>query len=362
MDVETGTPPAPRATKPGEVVAAVIRRHDVYLLGRRPEHKHHGGLWEFPGGKVHAGEDDLQAAQRELAEELDLEVASVGRVLFVAIDPGAAFEIRFVEVSVEGDPRALEHTEIRWARAEELAAMNLAPADARFVRDYLLRPGGPEPEQAPHRHRHDFVTCDRLRAAPPPNTLPPIAATTGEAAVNDLELEALRYPVGRLSVEPELTPEQRSRCIDEIAAMPARLRAAVEGLDQGQLDTPYRPGGWTVRQVVHHVPDSHLNSYVRFKLGATEEEPTIVTYEEARWAEELDGREGPVDVSLTLLEALHDRWVRWLRNVDEEGWQRAILHPELGRMSLEQLLQVYCWHSRHHVAHITRLRARMGWD
>lgn len=145
MDVEIGggSPTAPHGKRRPEVVAAVIRRHDGYLLGRRPAHKRHGGLWEFPGGKIHAGEDDLQAARRELAEELDLAVTSVGRVLFVAIDPGAAFEIRFVEVSVEGDPTALEHTEIRWARTDELRAMDLAPADAHFVRSHLLQRGSP---------------------------------------------------------------------------------------------------------------------------------------------------------------------------------------------------------------------------
>jgi hypothetical protein len=176
------------------------------------------------------------------------------------------------------------------------------------------------------------------------------------------ELEGLRYPVGRPSVQPELDEEQRRRCIDQIAGLPGKLRAVVEDLTDEQLDTPYRPGGWTVRQVVHHLPDSHLNAYIRFKLGATEDEPTITTYQEALWAEESDGRDGPIGSSLMLLEALHERWVRWMRACDESVWKRGILHPEMGPMTLEQLLQVYCWHSRHHVAHITGLRERQSWS
>ncbi len=178
--------------------------------------------------------------------------------------------------------------------------------------------------------------------------------------MTDLDMEQLRYPVGRLDVKPSLTSEQRARCIDQIEALPAALIASVAHLDDAQLDTPYRPEGWTIRQVVHHLPDSHLNSYVRFKLGATEDQPRITTYEEAVWAEEADTR-GPVDVSLRLLQALHERWVLWLRAQDPEVWSRGILHPEMGSMTLDQLLQVYCWHSRHHLAHIDGLKRREGW-
>ena len=178
--------------------------------------------------------------------------------------------------------------------------------------------------------------------------------------MTDAELEKLRYPVGRLDVRPTLSPDERSRCIDQIQALPAALRSAVTGLDEAQLDTPYRAGGWTIRQVVHHLPDSHMNSYVRFKLGATEDSPTITTYEQGLWAEEADNS-APVDVSLRLLEALHERWVLWLRAQESDLWTRTIMHPELGALTLEQLLQVYCWHSHHHLAHINGLKERKGW-
>lgn len=178
--------------------------------------------------------------------------------------------------------------------------------------------------------------------------------------MNEAELEQLRYPVGRLDMRLTLSPEDRIRCIDTIEALPAALRRAVDGLDDEQLDTPYRPGGWTVRQVVHHLPDSHLNSYVRFKVGATEDTPTISTYEQSLWGEQADTR-APVDVSLRLLEALHERWVLWLRAQEASVWARTINHPEMGLLTLDQLLQVYCWHSRHHVAHINGLKDRMGW-
>jgi hypothetical protein len=149
--------------------------------------------------------------------------------------------------------------------------------------------------------------------------------------------------------------------IDQIAEAPARLRAAVEGLTPEQLETPYRPDGWTVRQVAHHVADSHLNAYVRFKLALTEDEPGIKTYKEALWAELADTREVPVEVSLTLLETLHRRWVALLRSLSAADFERTVRHPDHGVLNLNQLVGMYSWHGRHHVAHITALRERMGW-
>jgi uncharacterized damage-inducible protein DinB len=171
----------------------------------------------------------------------------------------------------------------------------------------------------------------------------------------------LRYPIGKFHFEGPLSDEQKRKSLDDIAETPANLRAAVKGLSQAQLDTPYRPGGWTVRQVVHHVPDSHLNSYVRFKLALTENEPTIKTYAEDRWAELDDTKTTPVEVSLTLLESLHDRWMRLLRSLTPEEWKRTFRHPDLGAMTLEKALALYAWHGRHHVSHITSLREREGW-
>lgn len=149
--------------------------------------------------------------------------------------------------------------------------------------------------------------------------------------------------------------------IDEIAATPAAMRAAASGLSESQLDTPYREGGWSVRQVIHHVPDSHMNSYVRFKLAMTEETPTIRPYDEAAWAELADSRVTPVETSLVLLESLHDRWVRLLRSFSDADFTRRINHPEHGEMTLDALLSMYAWHGRHHVAHVTTLRQQQGW-
>ena len=171
----------------------------------------------------------------------------------------------------------------------------------------------------------------------------------------------LRYPVGKFSYDGHLTEDQRRAFLDDIAQTPKNLRAGVQGLSEVQLDTPYRPGGWTVRQVVHHMPDSHLNSYVRFKLALTEDEPTIKPYAEDRWAELADTKATPVEVSLTLLDSLHDRWVRLLRSLTPEEWKRTFRHPDLGAMTLEKTLALYAWHGRHHVAHITNLRERNGW-
>jgi uncharacterized damage-inducible protein DinB len=149
--------------------------------------------------------------------------------------------------------------------------------------------------------------------------------------------------------------------IEQIAATPAKMREAVAGLTPQQLETPYRDGGWTLRQVVHHVPDSHMNSYVRFKLGLTEQAPTIRPYDEARWAELADSRDTSLETSMTLLESLHDRWVRLLRAMSAEDFQRTLNHPENGMMTLDAMLALYAWHGRHHVAHITSTRARNGW-
>jgi hypothetical protein len=171
----------------------------------------------------------------------------------------------------------------------------------------------------------------------------------------------LRYPIGKFKWEGHTTDAQRRQQIDEIAAAPARLRAAIKDMSEQLLETPYRPGGWTVRQVVHHVPDSHMNTYIRFKLALTEENPTIKPYEEARWAELSDGRLPPVEVSLTLLDSLHHRWVVLLRSLATADWARTFQHPALGPMTLDKNLALYAWHGKHHVAHITALRERNGW-
>ena len=170
----------------------------------------------------------------------------------------------------------------------------------------------------------------------------------------------LRYPIGKFQRVENATESQRRASIAAIAEAPARLRHAVAGLNEQQLDTPYRPGGWTVRQVVHHLPDSHMNAYVRFKLALTEDEPTIKTYEEARWAELADTK-AAIEPSLLLLDNLHQRWIVLLNSVAPSDWQRKLRHPELGLLALDSMLQLYSWHGRHHVAHITSLRERNGW-
>jgi hypothetical protein len=171
----------------------------------------------------------------------------------------------------------------------------------------------------------------------------------------------LRYPIGQFSWSGSNTPEQRARFIDDIAATPERMRRAVAGLTEAQLETPYRDGGWTVRQVVHHVPDSHLNSYIRFKFALTENEPTIMAYDEARWAELVDAKGHAIEASLRLLEGLHERWVVLLRSLSEEDVRRRFRHPELGVVTVDQYIALYAWHGKHHVAHVTGLRERMGW-
>lgn len=170
-----------------------------------------------------------------------------------------------------------------------------------------------------------------------------------------------RFPIGKFSFPGSLTEAQHKQCIADIEATPSALSQAVEGLSPQELDTPYREGGWTVRQVVHHVPDSHLNAYIRFKLALTENEPTIKPYAEDRWAQLADVQSTPIEVSLSLLGSLHDRWVRLLRSLDPEDWKKTFQHPELGVVSLQRNLALYSWHGRHHVAHITSLRQQKGW-
>jgi uncharacterized damage-inducible protein DinB len=171
----------------------------------------------------------------------------------------------------------------------------------------------------------------------------------------------LRYPIGKFQSPASVTDAERAVLVDQIAALPAELRSAVTTLDDTQLGTPYREGGWTVRQVVHHVPDSHVNAYTRFKLALTEDVPTIKTYEEAQWAELPEARSAPIGVSLALLDALHQRWVLLLRVLAPAQFARAFRHPDLGVMTLDQQIALYAWHGRHHLAHITSLRTRMGW-
>ncbi len=173
----------------------------------------------------------------------------------------------------------------------------------------------------------------------------------------------LRHPIGPFAMEKEpLSEEQRRRLIDQIAEAPQRLAEAVAGLSTERLDTPYRPGGWTARQVAHHIPDSHINAYCRVKLALTETEPAIQTYEEAEWAKLPDIAATPVAVSLELLGALHRRWVTLLRALAGADFRRTARHPSWGLITVDFLLAQYAWHGRHHVAHITSLRDRMGWS
>lgn len=175
-------------------------------------------------------------------------------------------------------------------------------------------------------------------------------------------MEDLRYPIGPLQEPETITPALRSEFFAQIDETPARLREAVRHLGADQLQTPYREGGWTIAQVVHHLPDSHMNAYIRFRLALTEDEPTIKPYKEARWAELHDARVADIDASLQLLEGLHKRWVSLLQRLTPEDWTRTFFHPENGRvMTLDRTLAVYAWHGRHHIAQITRLRQRRGW-
>jgi uncharacterized damage-inducible protein DinB len=174
-------------------------------------------------------------------------------------------------------------------------------------------------------------------------------------------LDAIRYPIGPFAARPVTAAREREEWLRQMAELPERLATAVEGLDDRQLATPYREGGWTPRQVVHHLADAHLNGFVRFKLALTEDRPRIKTYEEDRWAETADGREGPVAVSLRLLAALHERWRILLASLPDEEFARAFDHPDRGVMTLDKAIQLYAWHGLHHTAHITTFHARRGW-
>ncbi|OPA81280.1 metal-dependent hydrolase [Paenibacillus selenitireducens] len=174
-------------------------------------------------------------------------------------------------------------------------------------------------------------------------------------------MDTLKYPIGPFQYEGEITAEQLGGWIQDLEQLPVLLREAVSGLTEDQLNTPYRPGGWTIRQVVHHIADSHMNSFIRFKLALTEEVPTIKPYEEARWAELQDSTSTPIDVSLMLIEALHHRFVALLRSLSAEQWERKFIHPDSGEVKLARCAGIYSWHGKHHTAHITSLRERKGW-
>ena len=191
----------------------------------------------------------------------------------------------------------------------------------------------------------------------PPHTPDDQLMSTSSPAEPDL-----RFPIGKLQRKGTLTPDERRAAVDAIAEAPVALRRAVSDLSDSQLDTPYRPDGWTVRQLVHHVADSHMNAYTRLRLALTEDNPTIKPYEEAKWAELPDANSMPVDVSLALLDAMHDRWVVLLRALPAESFERTLSHPENGPMTVDSLLTIYSWHGRHHTAHVTSLRERMHWS
>lgn len=174
-------------------------------------------------------------------------------------------------------------------------------------------------------------------------------------------VDSLRFPIGHYQPPSPISTDTRTAWMKSLAATADKLTEAVSGLSEEQLDTPYREGGWSVRQTVHHIADSHMNSYVRFRLALTEENPTIKPYAEDRWAVLPDARHANVELSLHLIEALHARWVLLLKGISDADWQRTFIHPVSGQQTLENTLGLYAWHGEHHTAQITRLRERMGW-
>ncbi len=174
-------------------------------------------------------------------------------------------------------------------------------------------------------------------------------------------MENLQYPIGRFEFDPKVTPEKREACIRDIAALPRELRRAVAGLSPAQLDTPYRDGGWTVRQLAHHLADSHMNAFIRCKLAVTESSPRIAPYNQDDWVKTRDVTDLAIEPSLTLLDGLHARWAALLSSLAPEDFQRTFDHPESGPQTLERQVQHYAWHCRHHVAHIDSLRKRKDW-
>jgi len=179
--------------------------------------------------------------------------------------------------------------------------------------------------------------------------------------MSEVNEDQLRYPIGKFKIQGEITEKIIKDSIRELEEAPGRLFGAVDGLNDDQLNTPYRQGGWTVKQVVHHLPDSHLNSYIRFKLALTEKDPLVKTYEEAKWAELPDSYNTPISVSLELLKNLHLRWTILLKSMSFDDFKRTFNHPENGIVRLDRTVALYAWHSNHHIAHITSLRKRMGW-
>lgn len=186
-------------------------------------------------------------------------------------------------------------------------------------------------------------------------------STADATAVEDPRLEILRYPIGRFEEDPQPTRSKQKGWADQIGAVPGELRALVQDLSERHLDTPYRPEGWTIRQVIHHLADSHLNGYIRTKLALTEDSPIIKSYDEASWAELPDAAGAPIESSMSLLESLHSRWVLALRALDEEALRRTLRHPDHGTITISRIVQNYAWHGRHHIAHVNALRDKMGW-
>lgn len=179
--------------------------------------------------------------------------------------------------------------------------------------------------------------------------------------LNESDSTELAYPIGTFHYSEAITPQQRKLWIEELRKLPSELRNTVEGLSDERLETPYRPAGWTVRQVVHHLPDSHMNSYVRFRIALTEDSPSIRAYREAEWAQLSDARFGPIEPSLQILDGLHARWTALLEKLTDDEFGCTFHHPELREVRLDWALGLYAWHSRHHLAHIQNLGRRMNW-
>jgi 8-oxo-dGTP pyrophosphatase MutT (NUDIX family)/uncharacterized damage-inducible protein DinB len=324
-NAEAGRPGAQGDGAAVRVLAAVIRRDGRWLLCRRPSHKRHGGCWEFPGGKLEGGESLLEAARRELGEELGVEVTGVGEVLYVRGDPGTRFVIEFTEVTVRGEPQPIEHDELRWADAAAAGRLELAPADAAFVA-WASAPPAP-----PHPQREE----------------PPMSIFTN--AANASAGERAAYVPALLELLGDRDP------LDVLADMPAALRHVVDRTPADRLRQREAPGKWSVTHVIQHLADNDLVWAVRLRMVLAHDRPALAGYDQDAWAERLHYDEADTEQALQEFTVLRDANVRLLRRAAVADLERVGLHAERGEESIRHMMRLYAAHDLMHLGQIGRI-------